>query len=137
MHRSLLLASAATVLLAAGVATAATSGVTAPGSGSGPQDAARTATPIKHVVIIFNENVSFDHYFATYPDAANPPGEPRFVSAHGTPRVERLANANLLEAEPEHQSGKRRRCRAAVPPGSHAAQHGRPEPRLYRGATSF
>ena len=24
-----------------------------------------TSTPIKHVVIIFQENVSFDHYFAT------------------------------------------------------------------------
>ena len=23
----------------------------------------RTATPIKHVVVIFQENVSFDHYF--------------------------------------------------------------------------
>lgn len=37
-----------------------------------------TATPIKHVVVIFQENVSFDHYFATYPMAANLPGEPRF-----------------------------------------------------------
>jgi phospholipase C len=24
-----------------------------------------TATPIKHLVVIFQENVSFDHYFAT------------------------------------------------------------------------
>lgn len=31
-----------------------------------------TKTPIKHVVVIFQENVSFDHYFATYPYAANP-----------------------------------------------------------------
>ena len=29
-----------------------------------------TQTPIKHVVVIFQENVSFDHYFGTYPDAA-------------------------------------------------------------------
>src|SRR5580693_4646534 len=28
-------------------------------------------TPIKHVVVLFNENVSFDHYFGTYPTAAN------------------------------------------------------------------
>ena len=34
-----------------------------------------TATPIKHVVVIFGENVSFDHYFATYPKAANTVGE--------------------------------------------------------------
>ena len=39
-----------------------------------------TATPIKHLVVIFQENVSFDHYFATYPVAANPSGEPRFIA---------------------------------------------------------
>jgi phospholipase C len=37
-----------------------------------------SATPIRHVVVIFQENVSFDHYFATYPIAANPPDEPGF-----------------------------------------------------------
>ncbi|PYQ13816.1 MAG: phospholipase [Acidobacteria bacterium] len=49
-----------------------------------------TATPIKHLVVIFQENVSFDHYFATYPHAANPPGEPRFVAARSTPDVNGL-----------------------------------------------
>jgi phospholipase C len=49
-----------------------------------------TTTPIKHLVVIFQENVSFDHYFATYPNAANPPGEPRFVAARGTPGVNGL-----------------------------------------------
>ena len=38
---------------------------------------AETATPIKHLVVIFQENVSFDHYFATYPVAVDPPNEPR------------------------------------------------------------
>jgi phospholipase C len=28
-----------------------------------------TKTPIKHIVVIFDENNSFDHYFATYPNA--------------------------------------------------------------------
>ena len=28
---------------------------------------ANTATPIHHLVVIFQENVSFDHYFGTYP----------------------------------------------------------------------
>jgi phospholipase C len=46
-----------------------------------------TATPIKHVVIIFGENISFDHYFGTYPNATNPRNEPRFVPAPGTPSV--------------------------------------------------
>jgi len=58
-----------------------------------------TATPIKHLVVIFQENVSFDHYFATYPNAANPPGEPRFIAAPGTPSVNGLAGA-LLTGNP-------------------------------------
>jgi phospholipase C len=45
----------------------------------------KTATKIKHLVVIFNENRSFDHYFGTYPNALNPPGEPAFVAAPGTP----------------------------------------------------
>ncbi len=40
-----------------------------------PDQNGRTATPIKHVVVIFQENVSFDHYFGTYPDAANTDGQ--------------------------------------------------------------
>ena len=31
-----------------------------------------TSTPIKHLVVIFQENVSFDHYFGTYPDRHEP-----------------------------------------------------------------
>src|SRR5712671_5914015 len=45
----------------------------------------RTKTPIKHLVVIFQENVSFDHYFGTYPNAANLPGETPFHAAPGTP----------------------------------------------------
>ena len=46
-----------------------------------------TATPIKHIVVIFQENISFDHYFGTYPSALNPPGEPAFYAKPGTPAV--------------------------------------------------
>jgi phospholipase C len=56
--------------------------------------AAETTTPIKHVVVLYQENVSFDHYFATYPKAANPAGEPRFSPRRGTPTVSGL-NASL------------------------------------------
>ena len=28
-----------------------------------------TSTPIKHLVVLFDENESFDHYFGTYPYA--------------------------------------------------------------------
>jgi phospholipase C len=52
----------------------------------------RTATPIKHVVVIFQENVSFDHYFGTYPKALNLPGETPFTASQRTPKVNNLAN---------------------------------------------
>ncbi|MDE2260586.1 MAG: alkaline phosphatase family protein [Betaproteobacteria bacterium] len=58
-----------------------------------------TATPIKHVVVIFNENVSFDHYFATYPNATNPAGSPHFTAAVGTPAVNGLSGT-LLTSNP-------------------------------------
>jgi phospholipase C len=63
------------------------------------QNRVATATPIKHVVVIYNENVSFDHYFATYPNAANPAGEPAFTAAAGTPAVNGLSGT-LLSANP-------------------------------------
>jgi Phosphoesterase family len=46
-----------------------------------------TMTPIKHVVVIFQENISFDHYFGTYPTATNPAGEPKFIADPNTPSV--------------------------------------------------
>jgi phospholipase C len=56
---------------------------------------ALTATPIQHLVVIFQENVSFDHYFATYPVATNPAGEPPFHASPATPAVNGLTNALL------------------------------------------
>jgi phospholipase C len=54
-----------------------------------------TLTPIKHIVIIFQENVSFDHYFGTYPNALNPDGEPAFHAKKNTPTVNGLSAALL------------------------------------------
>src|ERR1700691_3746018 len=51
--------------------------------------------PIRHLVVIFGENISFDHYFGTYPNATNPSGEPRFQALPGTPTVNGLAAALL------------------------------------------
>ena len=48
------------------------------------------ATPIKHVVVIFDENVSFDHYFGTYPNAANTDGT-TFHAKPDTPTVNGLS----------------------------------------------
>jgi phospholipase C len=50
---------------------------------------AKTTTPIQHVVVIFDENISFDHYFATYPKAANTDGV-TFTAAKGTPTANNL-----------------------------------------------
>jgi phospholipase C len=55
---------------------------------AGHLDAAQafpTATKIKHLVVIFNENNSFDHYWGTYPTAQNNSGEPYWAAAPNTP----------------------------------------------------
>ena len=64
-----------------------------------PPARAATTTPIKHLVVIFEENVSFDHYFATYPVADNPSGEPAFRPGPDTPSVNGLTGG-LLTANP-------------------------------------
>ncbi|MEA5358014.1 alkaline phosphatase family protein [Amycolatopsis sp., V23-08] len=64
-----------------------------------------TATPIKHVVVIFGENISFDHYFGTYPNAANTDGTP-FQAARNTPKVNGLDH-KLLTNNPNAYDPKR------------------------------
>jgi len=65
---------------------------------------AGTTTPIKHVVVVFQENIPFDHYFGTYPHALNLPGEPPFTPLPGTPTVngftDTLLNFNPNSANP-------------------------------------
>ncbi len=78
---------------------AAAIGMSVSSASPGGTPAAPTTTPIKHVVVIFDENISFDHYFATYPFATNPPGEPQFHALPGTPSVNGLNDA-LLTANP-------------------------------------
>ena len=86
-------------LVAAGALTAAavTVGITVADAASSTP--APTTTPIRHLVVIYGENISFDHYFGTYPNAANPPGEPHFDAAPGTPAVNGL-NDTLLKFNP-------------------------------------
>ncbi len=57
---------------------------------------ASSITPIKHLVVIFQENISFDHYFGTYPVATNPEGEPPFTALPGTPSVNGLTDVLML-----------------------------------------
>jgi phospholipase C len=91
---------AAAGLALAGCASATPSQIDAAHAGLG-----RTTTPIKHVVVIFDENISFDHYFGTYPDAANIDGT-KFVAKPNTPRVNGLT-ANLLTNNPNSYDPKR------------------------------
>ncbi len=95
------LAVAAAVALAAGAAAGATAasastsvspafaGYKAPATVSQTLYRGSTSTPIKHLVVLFDENESFDHYFGTYPYAANTDGT-TFVAKPGTPTVNGL-----------------------------------------------
>jgi phospholipase C len=96
------------------LAVAAASGLCFAGTAAGaaaaaghPARAGGTATPIKHLVVIFQENVSFDHYFATYPNASNSNGNP-FHPKPGTPSVNGLGFAlrthNPNEFQPKRLS---------------------------------
>jgi phospholipase C len=90
---------AAATVLGVGVAVGATmtGANAAPRTGAGAVNSPAgnlffrpgTETPIKHLVVIFQENISFDHYFGTYPHAANTNGQP-FTALPGTPRVNGL-----------------------------------------------
>ena len=66
------------------------------------KDDSTTKTPIKHVVVIFQENVSFDHYFGTYPHAVKNTDGTQYFSkpADDTPRVNNLKSAGLLTNNP-------------------------------------
>ena len=65
--------------------------------GARAKDDAPTTTPIKHLVVIFQENASFDHYFGTYPEALNPGGETKFTAAKGTPKANTLLHPKDVE----------------------------------------
>jgi phospholipase C len=45
-----------------------------------------TKYPIKHLIVIIQENTSFDHYFGTYPNSSNLNGH-KFESSNSTPSV--------------------------------------------------
>ena len=88
MLKKSLIAGSIALAIAGGLGT-----IAAPAAFASPHNS--TKTPIEHVVVIFQENVSFDHYFATYPNAKNPVGEPGFVARKDTPQVNGLNTAML------------------------------------------
>ncbi|HEX4322470.1 MAG TPA: alkaline phosphatase family protein [Acidobacteriaceae bacterium] len=59
-----------------------------------------TATPIKHIVVIFGENISFDHYFGTYPKAQNNSGETRFKYVQSPHAGHDVANNLITPLDP-------------------------------------
>ncbi len=87
-----------------------TGNLTTPGSINNPPPAATPvavapSTAIKHTVVIFGENISFDHYFGTYPNAANTGGT-TFTAATGTPTNinNYISNPSLLTANPNQNA---------------------------------
>ena len=54
---------------------------------------------VKHIVVLFDENVSFDHYFGSYPRVANGVGEPVFTALPDTPSVDGYTD-DLLYSNP-------------------------------------
>jgi phospholipase C len=94
----------AALLLAANLIIATPRGLMADGRNDHGNDHGGfpTTTPIKHVVVIFQENVSFDHYFGTYPFAQpNKDGSVLFFGPRpGTPQVNGLLTAGLLTQNP-------------------------------------
>lgn len=73
--------------------------VTAALCAAGSASAQTTTTPITNVIVLFQENISFDHYFGTYPNAQNKAGEQPFYAYPGTPSVNGLTPA-LLSRNP-------------------------------------
>ena len=93
-----------TLVAGAGLAAVAVAGLLVAGASDSsaktiPDRSKTTASPIKHLVVIFDENVSYDHYFATYPKAKNTDGTP-FYAVSSTPKNNNLVSANLLQSNP-------------------------------------
>ena len=154
MIRKLLALSLTSTLVISGCSTGLSSNP--PGNGNANTTPPVTITPttpsaaIKHVVVIFGENISFDHYFGTYPNASNPAGETAFTPAAGTPTniANYISTPALLTANPNLASNGTKNTTAIrlpnlrwsvkpVPPRSRSGRHQRPEPRLRPGTVGL
>ncbi|WP_055589207.1 phospholipase C [Peterkaempfera griseoplana] len=98
---------AAAALVALGAAGPAAAAPQHGGHGAPGHSDSRTATPIKHIVVLYQENVSFDHYFGTYPVAANTDGTPFHASPRTPKSADTLASAGLLKSNPNQYAPKR------------------------------
>jgi len=99
-------------MVAAAATTVAVVTAMVPSAAAGSRTVAKSSgTPIKHLVVIFQENVSFDHYFGTYPRATNSSGQPFHGGGHSG-SVNSLINTagvggkgNLLTNNPNREAG--------------------------------
>ena len=119
----------ASLVTATALLAAAPASVWANGNNSKAEATVPTTTPIKHVVVIFQENISFDHYFGTYPYATNPVTETPFYPKDDTPRVNNLLSGGLLTSNPNSVQPFRM--------GSGHVGHLRSEPQLRSGTKRF
>ncbi|WP_051950954.1 phospholipase C [Actinacidiphila yeochonensis] len=114
---------------------AAVTAIAPGGTASAAEPAAATTTPIKHVVVLFDENVSFDHYFGTYPKAANTDGT-HFTAAAGTATPTNLLSDNsaLLAKNPNQYQPRRLGPAQALTCDQNHSYN--PEQQAYDGGTS-
>ena len=121
------IAAAAALVTGGAAATAATAATAAPKAPAHFEWFHETTTPIKHLVVIFQENVSFDHYFGTYPNA----DQHRRAAVHreaGHSVGERAARPRCSTAQPQ-----RRATRSGSSPSQRQRRaHLRPGPQLHR-----
>ena len=62
-------------------------------------------TPIKHLIVIVQENVAFDHYFGTYPNAMNKGNDSKFLANPNTHSINGLS-LSLLNNNPNNYNGE-------------------------------
>ena len=67
------------------LALTSASAVASAAPGAHPATGTRIGSPITHLVVIFQENICFDHYFGTYPNATNTDGQ-KFMPSRGRRR---------------------------------------------------
>ena len=90
---------------AVAIGAAATAALLGTGDSVAAPNPHAARTPIQHLVVIFQENVSFDHYFGTYPYAYNTDGQ-HFRYSKSTPRVNGLT-PRLLQDNPNGVNPRR------------------------------
>lgn len=62
-------------------------------------------TPITHLIVIVQENVAFDHYFGTYPNAMNKGNDSKFFANTDTHLINGLS-LSLSNNNPNNYNGE-------------------------------